>query len=263
MLGLGLIGNLLGPKGPVVTFLDAASDVTDLTVYTFSAMNLRIPFNNFSIASESGGTGPQIRSKDKAVVLIAVHGEDALATFTVSSVTLGGVAGTAVVDEGGAGVVDTAWFLWECAALAGITTTDVVVTFSEAVTGCAVQAVLVSNLIQTSAVSSGSSVGTGSIGISSSSTLPLVGNSVVLFASTNDTGTAAPNFVPEGTTGTFDAWSGEAPIILNADSNAEFAYAVGYRRINQADLHTSGTTYSRSFYNWSAGVFSNVAVLLQ
>ena len=267
MLGLGLLGNLLKPSYPLVRILDAASSISDLTTYTFSGMKLGIPLNSFSIASEFGGTGPLIRSTDKAVIVCTVHGEDAATAFSVSSVTIGGVAGTEAADQGAAIIqVNTAIYVWECSALAGITDTDVVVTWSEAVTGCAVTLLLVSNLIQTSPVADGSSSGinTQTNNNLNAVTRPLVGNSLLIFASTVDDPANVPDFNPLVLGGAVGAGAGN-PITLWFEANAEFAYASGFQVIRHTDLSLNQGDYSRTRYNWTggAGSASNVTILLQ
>ncbi len=258
---MGLLGNLLKPNYPIPTFLDSASDVSDLTVYTFSAMNLRIPFNNFSIASEAQGTGPLVRSKDKAVVIAAVHSEDALATFDITGVTLGGVAGTEVADQAGSGVSNSALYLWECAALAGISNTDVVVTHSEAVTGCAVDLILVSNLIQTSSLGSGTASSGNTTLTLTDITKPMVGNSILIYCSTNSDQTT--NFNPRNDVNS-GGGGGEQPKILNVNSNAEFAYACGFIKLLQTDLSTVNNSFSNTNLGWTgAGVVANAVMLLQ
>jgi hypothetical protein len=75
-----------------------------------------------------------------------VHGEDAATTYSVSSVTLGGVAGSELVDRGGASAaLNTAIYIWYTDSLQDITSTDIAVTFSEAVTSCAIGVLEVSN----------------------------------------------------------------------------------------------------------------------
>lgn len=123
------------------------SSTTDLTTYTFSAVN-GIAGALGSVASTTGDdylVNPQVRSAGRKFILINVHGERALAATTVNSVTIGGVAGTEISD-GTSTLVNTAAYIWDTQALQGITTTDVVVTWSAAVTACAVGALAISNI---------------------------------------------------------------------------------------------------------------------
>lgn len=130
---------------PRVELLDFREDVTDLTTYTFAKMALDLGGTR-SVASEAYGTDPQGRSDSKSALLMFVHAEDALTVFTISTCALGGVNGTILTNINAANTAGTAAVLWPTQVLDTITGTDAVVTFSEAITGCAVGLLKISNI---------------------------------------------------------------------------------------------------------------------
>jgi len=117
---------------PSITFLQCTSSISDLTTYTFAAQNV-------GTASADRYTG------------VGVFGQDATTIFGVSTVTVGGGSATEIVDEDGTGVVDTAFYMF--LNTAG-TSEDIVVTFSEAVTGAGVCLFQINNIASGTAVAS-------------------------------------------------------------------------------------------------------------
>lgn len=103
------------------TYNGVSSDATDLTTYTFAAMSLGLPQSN-------------------RLIVAAVHAEDALTTYTVSSVTVTPSGGSAVSLSPGPVQVATPaikgqlWFGRVPIGWSG----DVAVTFDEAITSAAV-----------------------------------------------------------------------------------------------------------------------------
>ena len=101
------------PAGPVVNFLQCASDDTDANPYTFVSQNV--------------GTAAADRYN-----IVVVMAEDSANSFGTSSVTIGGGAGTERIDSGNASsALDTS--IYTFLNTAG-TSENIVVTFSEAVT---------------------------------------------------------------------------------------------------------------------------------
>jgi len=117
---------------PSITFLQCTSSISDLTTYTFAAQNV-------GTASDDRYTG------------VGVFGQDATTIFGVSTVTVGGGSATEIVDEDGTGLVDTAFYMF--LNTAG-TSEDIVVTFSEAVTGAGVCLFQINNIASGTAVAS-------------------------------------------------------------------------------------------------------------
>lgn len=130
---------------PRITVWDQRNSTSALTTYTFSSSDTPELGSVLSTA-DVYGTNPHVKSNGRKMVLAAVHAEDAATLYTVDSVTLGGVAGTEASDRGGNTVVSAAIYYWDASSLAGITNSDVVVTFSEAVSSCAVVIMLVDNV---------------------------------------------------------------------------------------------------------------------
>ncbi len=122
-----------------VTFLGSASSVTDLTTYTFSSQNFGTP----------DGTATRH-------IVVAI-GSRANAARSISSVTIGGVAATAVITAndtvGGADIA--AIYI---AAVPTGRTGDVVVVFSAAMLRCAITIYRVTNIDSITASDTGSDI---------------------------------------------------------------------------------------------------------
>lgn len=135
-------------SGPIVEVLDVRSDTTDLTTYTFTAVSgiAGALGSTATIAGDTYAANPHVRARSRKFIQVNVHAIDALSVYTVSTCTIGGVGGTKIVDAGGLSAASAAAFIYDTQALQGITSTDVVVTFSEAVTSCAIGVLAVSNI---------------------------------------------------------------------------------------------------------------------
>ena len=224
---------MLSRPRPDVKLLDVRSDVTNLTTYTFTSVNLGDLGGTMSTSGDAYSANPHVKAKSRKMVAVIVHGEDAATTFGVNSVTIGGVAGTENIDRGGATVlVNTAIYWWPTSALQGITSTDVVVTFSEAVTSCAIGVVLIDNigLIIDLGPSTAQDAGTGTMQITIT---PALANStsdaVILFGSTCATGTETVQFNSDNTGLATSIGCQGMPInTLYDSSNAEIAFAAGW-----------------------------------
>jgi hypothetical protein len=196
--------------------------------------------------ADTFGTNPYAISSSRSFVVVIIHGEDSAATFGVSGVTLGGVAGSELYDRGGAGagvLVNTAVYAWATEALQGITTTDIAVTFSEAVTGCAIGVLSVSNVGTFIATVPGGTGNTGSGLISLAPTPPTDITGVKGLCLCGSTINAAGEAV------TFDALANglnptgaSQSILLYEGSNAEFGYAAAYAYVTQTGAGSIGFT---------------------
>lgn len=241
---------VLTPKFPRVKLLATASDVSDTDIYTFSAMDIGgfgggHPLGEHEDNSTITTPIPLFRSPNRKVILAIIHGEDAAVTFNVSSVTIGGVSGTEQVDRGGASAaVNTSVYTWSDNLLAGIANTDVVVTWSEAITACAVGIVEVSNIRLSGAAASGSGQGTGTInvaltGFTESETcvggVAVVGSTCVTGGSTEFPEWAYSNAASIYT-------ESFAPIQLYHESNAEIDFAAAYYVVGSVSGVSPGGT---------------------
>jgi hypothetical protein len=95
------------------------SDTSNATTYTFNAISNSIP--------DSDGGKPYI----------GILGEDGLAAFSISSATIEGVSASELVDEDGTGIVNSGFYALDVKR-SGLSSVDVTVTFSEAITGAVV-----------------------------------------------------------------------------------------------------------------------------
>lgn len=148
---------------PKVRVLDVRSDTGNLTTYTFSGCNIGdIRSGAFDWAA--GADIPQ-RTPTRKLLFVIVHAEDGTATFGVSNLTVGGTAIDEEVDRGGAtNAINTAIYAASPVQLAGITNTDISVTFTEAITGCAIGVVQIENIQQYQTLSNGNNAtGTGAL----------------------------------------------------------------------------------------------------
>lgn len=251
--------NLLRPVRRTVSFLDQANSVDDLTTYTFSAMHIPRPgaveFNSDFANSDF----PHLKARSRELVVVIVHGEDAAANFGVSSVTIGGIAGMEAVDRGGAtNAINTAVYFWR-SSLFGITNTDVVVTWSEAVTSCAVGVLLV-NCMSLAAVPAGATAtGTGDLSLA-------INASLTSMDGLNTCAIAGATCA--GETETCDwrvsaAGANEAPVMLYEGSNAEMAWSGAWSRMSQYQGGNGAATANMTA-SWSgagAGDAAGIIVL--
>lgn len=216
---------------PKVTVLHVADDVSDLTTYTFTGVNFGNIGATASIAGQTVLTFPNVRSQCRSYIAVIVHGEDAATVFDVSSVTIGGVSGTERQDRAGATVaINHAIYTFDTDSLQDITSTDVVVTWSEAVTGCAVGVLLIENTgVHIPVISAAGGTGTGVVSATPTVPINLADRyQLILAASTCDTGGGTEKvqfYIGEAT-------SSESPLVaprlLYEGSNAEFDYAAAW-----------------------------------
>lgn len=219
------------PRRPFVEVHDIKESVSDLTTYTFTSCQMPIIGTSIQRSSTTADFDVQHRSPSHRTIMCIVHGEDAAITFGVSGVTLGGVAGSEDVDSAGASASHlTSIYRWHGLSLDTITTTDVVVTFTEAVTSCAICLLSVYNVPNLSVADSSDTAtsGTGDLvlntGQGSANTFYVDGPNWVVSASTCATGggteTPEVNIVTQS--------SIYHPTLLYQRSNAEMDYAAWF-----------------------------------
>jgi hypothetical protein len=251
MLGVSPLAQALHfqRKGPRVTVLHVADSTADLTTYTFTGVN----FGDLgSVASIVDGynTHPHVRVSGKKFIAVVVHGEDATTVFDVSGVTIGGVSGTERIDRAGTVTNSSAIYTWNTDSLQDITTTDIVVTWSEDVGACAIGVLLIENvgILGNPVNNVGGSPGTGAVSATPTYLTSNVDRDMLLLAaSTCATG---------GGTERVQFSMGEvvslispcfAPMLLYEGSNAEFDYAAAWSYnpgYNPATIHGCTASWS-------------------
>ena len=142
---LAQAGFLLNPFAvrvpPSISYVDTTVSTTDTNEYTFT--------------DHATGTADGTRR-----TIVGIVGEDGSNDFSVTGVTVGGVAATEVVDTAAAGAaIQSAIYIIDNPTG---TTATIVVTFSEAITGAAVSVWAANNLASSTAVATNS--GTNSSG---------------------------------------------------------------------------------------------------
>lgn len=166
---------ILRGQVPSVKLTDLRNDVSDLTTYTFT--NCAIGPITFGVAG--AGTpipGQVLRSSGFRNIAVIVHGEDAATSFSVTGVTIGGVSGTEQIDRVGAtSAINTAIYTWAGSTLDGIANTNIAVTWSEAITSCAIGVLSIENMPMLVGLSSASAVGTGVMNAAVTGTATLFG----------------------------------------------------------------------------------------
>ena len=151
--------HVLMDKTPKATLLDIATIATDLTTYTFSAMAIREVGSPGAMGAHENvlTNNPWVATRERAAIVAVFSGADAASTFSVTSASLGGVAGVEAIDRGGASSnFSSAIYIWNVNTLTGITNTDLAITWSEAIQRCAVSVWLVEGLRSFEAVATGS-----------------------------------------------------------------------------------------------------------
>ena len=125
-------------QAPRVRLLDFRNDVADLTTYTFTGVNVGDHGSTMHYENTTADFDPQLRTPGMKALFIIVHAEDAAITFGITSVRLGGAGGVLGQEQadrgGGTSAINTGIYRWLPANIQGITSTDVIVTMSEAVT---------------------------------------------------------------------------------------------------------------------------------
>lgn len=176
---------------------------------------------------------PSMRSASNRLVVLAIHGESTTTTWGYSTATIGGVAGFNWVDRNAQiNPINTAIFGWRGSDLDAIANTDIVVTASAALTGCAIVVLEVDNVYSffETPPSAFTTDGLGAAMTSSPSsgiTIVPTRNVAVIGGSTNVSAVGTERFEiynSEGSTAGV-SWSNVNPILLYEGGNAEFSYA--------------------------------------
>lgn len=238
---------------PVIKLLSLSSLTTDLTTYTFTETGAG-EIGACGVSIDIAVNGPFQRSPAKRIIFACIHAEDLATVFGVTSCTLGGVAGTELFDAGGLTTVNSAIYGWDPASLINITTTTVVVTMSEACTGCVVSVISAENVGFLSGVAAASSSGTGVLTLTPTmaaatdiETFPLC-IIVSTCSAINETLRVAA------------IKGGVAPMILYDQANAEFRYGVAYSYLPQ--YHGSETAPFSMQVDWSGATTSDAIAIV-
>jgi hypothetical protein len=227
------LNTVLSPQRPNVTLMHTASSVSALTTYTFTGASLS-NFGGTNSFVDGYTTDPNVRIASKKFLAVLVHAEDSATVFSISNVTIGGVSGVEAVDRGGATqAINSGIYIFSTDSLAGITSSDVVVTMSEAVTGCAIGVVEVENVSTYGTVTSGSGLSSGII--SADLVAPSLAvtdrNMLILAASTCLVGTETAQFYFAEQISTTSSFF--APQLLYDLSTANYAYAASWAYSSQ------------------------------
>lgn len=222
-----LLKFLLKRRQPNVIATDVRHSTANATAYTFSACQIDL-VPNF-LPTQDGVGNPTFfwpRMIPAPLIVILAFSEDSAATFSVSSITIGGVAGDNWFDSNGPspGLNIHASVWGSDQDLRSIANTDVVVNHSEAVTSCSIVVLSIDN-VQTAAQFSaaGAPVSTGDVTINQTIPDNVAPLSAVIFASICGTGggTESVDFTAVSS-GPGWRW----PTLLNYSSNAEHDIAV-------------------------------------
>jgi hypothetical protein len=147
MLFNPVLNHLLQRPLPQVRLVDLMDSVADSNTYTFSNRPLNAYLPGGGIAAHTTGVTPFIQSHSRGMLVANIHSEAAAVDWSLTSITLGGVAATIGYDRLGAtSAVNTVMAAWPISALANIANTDIVVTHSKSVTSTAVGILLVTNI---------------------------------------------------------------------------------------------------------------------
>jgi hypothetical protein len=217
---------------PNFTVTDQRDNTANQTTYTFSACRIgggassmpeRIILNS----------RPSMRSASNRLVVVVVHAENTVATWGVSSITIGGVAGFLWVDRNAQiNPINTAIRAWRGSDLDAIANTDIVVTMSTAITGCSIVVIQIDNLysfnegVPTAFTTDGAGAAM-TVSPSSGTVVVPTRNVAVLGASTNASAVGTEQFEIYNSAGSTAgvSWSNVNPILLYEGGNAEFSYA--------------------------------------
>jgi hypothetical protein len=227
MLSIPLfMDSILNTSYPIVTLTDVRNDTANATTYTFTNCQVTVPPGG-SLAGETVAASLYSKSGQRGCVVVAVHGEDDATAFSISSVSIGGVNGTEREDRGGgSNAINSGVYVWSASLLAGITNTDIVVTWGEAVTSCAIGVMTVTNIAFNGASGlSGLATNSGNINFTITPAITATMNHAVtiLVASCNTGGgTERPQFE------IVDSNLAMSPILLYEGSNAELDFAAAY-----------------------------------
>jgi hypothetical protein len=226
MLFLPAFRNILfNRQPPLVKVLDVQSSVSDLTTYTFAGANIGDFGSTRSFDETSAIAMSMPRSPGRKFLAVCVHSEDAAVTWTIDNVTVGGVAGVERADRGGAtNAINTGIWTFTTDILQGITNSDIAVTFSEAITSCAIGVLSVENMGPHDRINSATNTNTSDMSLSPSVSIKSELYTLMLGAATC---AGAETFVVDAmnAAGVTNQSSGVHPDILYDQSNAEMSFA--------------------------------------
>jgi hypothetical protein len=254
---------LFARKRPEVKLLDLREDTSALTTYTFTNCNTHDIGTTASITGQFTDTVVPSRSTSRKAIAVIVHGKDDALTFDVTGVTLGGVAMTQAVDRNGTTyAVDTAIFWVASASIADVANTNIAVTFSEAVTGCAIGVVSVDNLSTFVSIGTASGASAANLTLAPAPSFAARNSQhCMLVGSTHVTGSLSERvefFV--ASSGVSVASGMQPPILLYEAGNAGFSYAACW---SYMPGYTADTSAFAIVTSWNgAGGFDGAAVLL-
>ena len=205
------------------------SDVAGAS-YTFNNVNIGPLGSTFPTTGIGVNFNVQRTPSNKMMVII-VHTEAAAVTWTITSCTLGGVAGGKVVDRGGAtNAINTAIFQWDNSTLQGIADTNVVVTPSKAITSCAIGVCYVENFYFANTTSPASASGTSTaatnVGSVLNTDIPTL-NFGVITGSTCATGGGTETAIWGVSTGTTNGVF--APTMIYEGFTTNMAYSAAFQ----------------------------------
>lgn len=240
---------------PQVKLTDLRSTTTSATTFTFTNCNIDVG-SNLSYDGAMLDLPTQHRSALRKFVVAAIHTERTTAGYSISNVTLGGVAGRKDADlPDVSNQLSTAIWRWPTEIIQGISNTSIVVTMSSFTQTCAVGVMSVENVGNVLEFpASATAVGTGTPVAASISVSPTLessdSNSLMIIASTGSSGASpAPvaNFTPGEDCGYV------APVDVYSRGNGQMTYGVAYAwRPAYGDLGSSMSV------SWADGARCNM-----
>lgn len=220
--------NLLFPRQtPEVKLVYQATNGSALTTYTFSGAQLP-PFGSVLSLAADTSTDIPLRSSGKKYFFVSIHADDSATAFSISSCTIGGVAGTEVGDRGGGTIgTNSGGYLFNTDSLHGITNTDIVVTWSEAVVSCSIGVFEISNVgaLQFKASASNQSTG-AAVTTTVTGNIAHYGNYALAIAVATLSSNASATFRTSEPDGGGSPWQLLLEYNPNNFSNAAVAYCV-------------------------------------
>lgn len=240
-------------RRPYAVLYDLREDLTDLTTYTFTNCILPPVSANPYVQTATGDNDNLIHSPGHVLTLIGIHAEDALSAYTVSSVTVGGQTASSGRDNGGLQAISSAIFFLNANRRQEATGSDIVVTFSEAITGCAISVVGVHNVASNSAIpfgtgSSATATGVVTVSLQGGTARTCVDTAMsgfVISTCATGGGTTQPQCTTLGSrSGLYE------PVMLYSASNVEFDYA-GWFAYSPQMMMDAGADAMQTVTSWS------------
>jgi hypothetical protein len=251
---------LFNRQPPLAKLLDVRSDVSDLSTYTFTNVNIGDFGTTRTFDETSAVAMSTSRSPGRKMLAVMVHSEDAAVTWTITSCSIGGVAGTERVDRGGATqAVNSGIYTFTTDILQNITNTDIVVVFSEAVTSCAIGVVSVENMGHHDRINSATNTNaSGDMSISPSASLKADLYPILLGCATC-AGAETFQVAAENASGITTQCGGNFPELLYDEQNAEMSFAAWWQYSPQ--YVTPDMPPIRANTNWSGSGAGDVVAV--